>query len=89
MKKNCPTCNSPLQKNRLGFFFCPECIIRYSERAVNPSKLEQTIVEKFPYLIAAPFHKLLWETNIEAASKYICDVFSNVLKYLALILETE
>ena len=86
----CPKCqNAELQVVGTKFLACPECGATYSSSAFHLDDLEERVVQRYPYLIAVPFRSMLMETNTVAKVKCMVDTLTNVLKYLALIVETE
>ena len=51
--------------------------------------LEEGVVANYPHLIALPFQRMLDKKEADSKNKLFVDVLTNVLKYLALTVESE
>jgi len=70
-------------------FQCPVCRSSLVVTSSSLSASEQAVIDSYPLLIAAPFAAMHAKQDIEAKIKTLIDVLTNVLKYLALIVESE
>ena len=52
-------------------------------------ELEEDVIAKYPHIIALPFQRMLDKKEADSKTKLFVDVITNVLKYLALTLESE
>jgi tetratricopeptide (TPR) repeat protein len=88
---NCPNCGNELAKLKKSYF-CEECEKSFSFDEIEStgfSEFEKLVISRYPQMIALPYYEMLRETNETAKVKLLVDVFTNILKYLALIVETD
>ena len=52
-------------------------------------ELEEDVIANYPHIIALPFQRMLDKKEADSKNKLFVDVLTNVLKYLALTLESE
>jgi tetratricopeptide (TPR) repeat protein len=67
---------------------CPVCGATLASDQ-EQDELEEDIINTYPHLIALPFRRMHEKREIESKNKGLVDILTNVLKYLALLLETE
>ncbi|MDP6941322.1 MAG: tetratricopeptide repeat protein [Planctomycetota bacterium] len=68
---------------------CPVCQSPLRETKSDLDEFEENVIASFPHFIARPFRSLHQEQNIFEKTLSLVDVFTNMLKYMALIVESE
>jgi tetratricopeptide (TPR) repeat protein len=84
----CPDCDNELEKMKRTYF-CKECERNFPFSFFQKSALEERVIAHYPYIIAHPFNRLLQESNPLLRLGLVITTFTNILKYLSLIVETE
>ena len=88
---SCPGNANPLTREvaEALALVCPVCKEPLEESTGELDEFERRVIETFPHFIAYPFRALHQEQNIFEKTLSLVDVFTNTLKYMALIVESE
>ncbi|MDB4733932.1 hypothetical protein OAF73_01005, partial [Planctomycetota bacterium] len=68
---------------------CPACQGPLEAPGSGLSETADRVIETFPYPIALPLQLLAGKTDVEARAKSLVDVFTNALKFQAMVVQSE